>query len=185
MAKHKRKRFNKDSQRFYEEAVFLGSNTDGSNETKSQVDLEMGSDEYEDMIEDRSKEARVKEEEFHTDLERNNESLRRSQIDKHEITAAFRTGQRKYNRYMSKEVKVGKMKDIIESGLDKRIPRKDFDDELYDDGISGDEFPVEAARDHKQEFEKLREIPTIDTDKDGVKDEPVMTPGMKRLSKYM
>lgn len=187
MAK-RRRRYSKDMHRFYEQATFLAGNSDGSNDTKTQVDLDIGSDAYEDMLESRDKDTKVEEEQFHSKLEETNESLRQTQIGKHEITEAFRTGQRKYRRYMSKDVKTRQVKAVIENGLDKKISKHDFDDELYDDGISGDEFPKEAARDHKQEFEERREIPTVDTNKDGIvddQDDVMMTPGMKKLSRYM
>ena len=165
--------------------VFGSSNSDSSNDTKSQVSLAIGSEAYEDFKEGLQAEQKKKsgEEEFHAELEVDNRGLRTRQLEKENIANAYNaTGQKKYRRFMSKEVQVKPMKKIIEDGLDRRIPRKDFNDELYDDGISGDEFGKEAARDYRNELNDL-----LDTNKDGQvdsSDEP-MTPAERRLYKYM
>lgn len=171
--------------------VFSKTGSDSSNDTKGQLHLLPGTPGYEEYQQRRKEalEKKTQEEPFHAQLETENRSLRIVQVKKDEIQAAYNnTGQKKYRRFMSKDVQVRKMTDVIEDGLGRNIPRRDFEDELFDDGISGDDFPKEAARDYKKEFESVREIPTVDTNGDGVvdgEDDSVMTPGMRRLGRYM
>lgn len=97
-------------------------------------------------------------------------------------------GRRKYRRYMSKDVQVGRVRRIIEGGLDRRISRHSFDDELHDDSISGDTFAREAVSDYKKEFSRKCDTPTTDTNNDGVvnqDDDVIMTPGMRKMSRYL
>lgn len=184
MVKRRRKK------RTAEDNVFLKSGSDSSNDAKEQVDLSIGTQAYEEFQAKRSEEIekKAKEEPFHEKLETENRLLRTNQLKKQRLAEAYDVGKKKYRRYMSKETQVKKMTGVIEGGLDRHIPKKDFNDELYDDGISGDEFSHEAAKDYKQEFRQKREVPTVDTNNDGVidgQDEVQMTPGMRRLAKYM
>lgn len=97
-------------------------------------------------------------------------------------------GRRKYRKYMQKHAHSKRVKKVIENGLDRKISERSFEDDLHDDTIAEKEFPKEAARDYKAEFDAKREVPVIDTNNDGVVDENddvVMTPGMRKLSKYM
>lgn len=186
----RRRRRNLKPKRQYADNVFLNSDNDSTNDSKNQLDLTPGEAAYKEYLENRKEELKKKQEEepFHAELEIQNRTLRSRQIKKNKIENAYDTGKKKYRRYMSKDVQVKKMTKIIDDGLDRHIPRRDFNDELFDDGISGDEFPKEAARDYKKEFNKKRELPTEDTNHDNViddKDEPVMTPGMRKLAKYM
>lgn len=171
---------------------FNSDNTSGnsSSDAKSQVSLDIGSDAYEEMREDLQQIQQNKEieEPFHEELEDDNEQLRDEQITKQKIADSFRTPQYKYRRYMSKDVNRKKVQTVIEKGLEKDVPKRDFEDELHDDGISADEFPHEAAVDYKQEYHERLKQRTVDTNQDGKidhEDEPVVTPELEQLGKYM
>ena len=95
---------------------------------------------------------------------------------------------RKYRKYMSKDTQVGKVKRVIEHGLDRNVSRRSFDDELHDDSINADEFPREAISDYRREFVHKCSVPTSDTNHDGVvdsDDDVIMTPGMRKMSRYL
>lgn len=171
--------------------VYYNSDTDTwSNDAMEQPYLMPGTQSYEAYQEQQAKDSPDNpDDDFHAALEDANEEYREEQVEEDEaLEKATRESKRKYRRYMSKEVQRKKAEKIIEEGLGRDIPSRDFSDELYDDGVSGDKFIHEAAVDYKHEFEeKTREIPDIDTDKDGDVDEDdaYMTPGMKKMARYM
>lgn len=95
---------------------------------------------------------------------------------------------RKYMDFMKKHELVAKARSIIERGLGRKVGKKDFEDELFDPGVTAKTFIREAVDDHEPELRSLMSEPTVDTNGDRVvdgDDEPVMTPGMSRMARYM
>lgn len=170
--------------------VFGSSNSDSSNDAKGQINLLPGTSAYKQYYDQKKAEIEKKDanEQRLDEIEVKERTLRSARLRKDELQRAYDTGKKKYRRYMSKDVQVKKIQDVIEDGLGHNISRKDFNDELFDDGISGDEFPREAVKDHKREFDRLKDLPQMDTNGDGIvnkDDSAEMTPGMRRLSRYM
>lgn len=170
--------------------VYYNSGTDTwSDDAREQLSLIPGTSTYENYIESR-KEASVDEpdDEFHEELEIHNEDYRENQIEKEKDIEVHNVGKRKYRRYMSKDVQSKDTIKIAENGLDRHVSKHDLNDELFDDGVSGDVYKKEVLRDYKHEFEKKREIPNVDSDHDGDidgEDDVYMTPGMKKMARYM
>lgn len=171
--------------------VYYNSDTDTwSNDTHEQPYLMPGTQSYEAYQEQQLKDdPNQPDDEFHKNLEEDNEDYREEQVQEDkEFEKKSEVTRRKYRRYMSKEVQRKAAEKIIEDGLERDIPTRDFSDELYDDGVSGDKFVHEAAVDYKHEFdEKTREVPEVDNNGDGKVDEDdaYMTPGMKKMARYM
>lgn len=94
----------------------------------------------------------------------------------------YNVERRKYRRQMSKYDDVPEVQKIVKDGIDKNIKAKDMHGEIYDDGISSDDFTHKVVSGYKHELDKL-----INTDNngDGQVDEDDVYPGMRRMSKYM
>ena len=171
--------------------VYYNSDTDTwSNDANEQPYLMPGTQSYEAYVEQQKESSPSKpDDEFHQELEMDNEDYREEQVNEDKsFEKESQDMRRKSRRYMSKEVKRKEAEKIIEEGLGRDIPTREFSDELYDDGVSADKFIHESAVDYKAEFEeKAREVPEVDTNKDGQidEDDAYMTPGMKKLSRYM
>ena len=139
-----------------------------------------------------SREARKQTEEanveFHDELEEHNTDLitTAGENDMAENEYSYSTGKRKYRRYMSKEVQTPEVAKLASEALDRHIPKRDFEDELHDDGIDAKNYPKEALVDYRDELAK-KELPVKDKDKDGDidKDDAEITPAMSKMARYM
>ena len=95
---------------------------------------------------------------------------------------------RNYRNRIRKAEKAKEAREIIEGGLGHAVPVGDLDDEIRDVSVSPDEVVREAVRDHRAEFDEKLATPTEDTNQDGKvddEDDVVMTPGMRRMARYM
>lgn len=95
---------------------------------------------------------------------------------------------RKYMDFMKKNGLVKKARSIIEKGLGRKVSRKDFDDELYDPGVTVKSFIHDAVIDHRGELSERMSMPVSDTNGDHVvdgEDDAIPTPGMRRMARYM
>lgn len=95
---------------------------------------------------------------------------------------------RNYRDRLRKEDAAKKAREIVEDGLGHAVSPFDLDDEIRDVGIRPDEVVREAVRDHRAEFLSRCETPEVDTTGDGKvdeEDEPLMTPGMRRMARYI
>lgn len=177
--------------------VVLGSD---SNDDKEQLSLFQGSESYEayaavkkrnDMIKsDKSVATNLTIE----DICRNDKELKCMQKDKDDIEYAYMKAHEDYiNSYACqsanrearkarqnlKRAQVPKAKRVIEGALDHKIPVKDFSDEISDYGVSPDKFIKESADDYKREINKKKSQEESDDN------DVYMTPGMRRLMRYM
>jgi hypothetical protein len=94
----------------------------------------------------------------------------------------------KYRRYMFKDTQSKKAEKTAETALGRDVSQREFHDELYDDGVSGDEFMHEAMVDYKDELAEKEAIPLKDTDHDGDvdrEDEPTPSKAQRRMERYM
>lgn len=107
------------------------------------------------------------------------------------MDAAHDVAARKFRRRRSKERKIAEVKDIAHEALDKDIPvhntfnmpgQRSMDDELQDDGVNEKSFVKECLRDYEAD---LKEIYNNDNNNDGRTDDDDITPGMRRMMKYM
>ena len=135
--------------------------------------------------EDKAKQADT----FHEELEETNEGRYRGRKKRNiEADKGEKEGSRKYRRYMSKDVQSKTVQKIAEDGLDRHVSRNEFQDELFDDGVSSKEYKKDALQDYESEFNaRASELPDTDRDKDGDIDEDDIefTPGMRKMAKYM
>lgn len=95
---------------------------------------------------------------------------------------------RNYRDRIRKEDAAKEAREIIEDGLGHAVSQSDLDDEIRDVGIRPDEVVREAVRDHRTEFLARCSTPEVDTTGDGKvddEDEPLMTPGMRRMARYI
>lgn len=108
-----------------------------------------------------------------------------------EMDVAHDVAARKFRRRRSKERKIGKVRDIAQDALGRDIPvhntlnipgKRSMDDELQDDGVSEKAFVSDCLRDYEAD---LKEIYNADNNHDGKQDEDDITPGMRRMMKYM
>ena len=178
------------------EKVYYNSDTDTwSNDSHEQPYLMPGTESYKAMQEVQEKqENKKKGDEFHEQLEIENESLREDQLSKSELlNEAYNVGNRKFRRRRSKERQNKKIEKIIEQGLGQDVDikggtsaafnaptAKSCNDELYNDSISEKDYKKEVIKDYKHDFE---EIVHEDKDNDGNEDE--WTPGMRKMARYM
>lgn len=170
--------------------VYYNSDTDTwSDDSREQFSLLPGTSTYKDYMEDKElAKEKAAGDEFHDELEHQNEVYRELQLDKEKDHEVHNVGKRKYRRYMSKDVQSKDAIKIAENGLDRHVSKRDLNDELFDDGISGDSYKHEVLEDYKSEFNEKRQIPNVDSDHDGDIDEDddaYMTPGMKKMARYM
>ncbi|MBO5435594.1 hypothetical protein J6A31_07360 [bacterium] len=175
--------------------IYYNSSTDTwTNDAREQLSLIPQSNAYDDYQKKVMKQQEAAEKSSEVDNKINQPEKEKKVSDKScekdEIKKAYRKGEQgraKYRKRMSKEVQVSHMQKVLSDGLDRHVSRHEFDDELHDDSILAREFPTEAAIDHKAEFDSKRELPAIDVNANGIIDvqEEPMTPGMKKLARYM
>jgi hypothetical protein len=98
---------------------------------------------------------------------------------------------RKFRRKMSKEQHAKRIQKIAQNGIGERIlihnslgipGARSMDDELYDDGSDEKHFAKDVLEDYKSD---LKSACNTDNDHDGDVDEDDITPGMRKMMKYM
>lgn len=95
---------------------------------------------------------------------------------------------RNYRNRMQKEGMAKEVRGIIEDGLGRPVPMSDLDDEIRDVGLTASTMIREAVQDHRGEFLARCATPEVDTTGDGKideEDEPLLTPGMRRMARYI
>lgn len=140
---------------------------------------------------DEQKQKDLEEQEKHakqTALEDDSVDIAPEELEK---TMAHDVAVRKFRRKRGKERKVGEAQKIAKDAIDKDIPehnplkipgKRSMDEELQDDGIDEKKFVGEVLRDYESD---LREIYNADNNKDGQTDEDDITPGMRKMMRYM
>lgn len=186
MAKHRRK-----------QAVYHNNMTDNwTNDAKEQLSLLPGSDGYEarqaKLVESNpmSKENldEVAEEQFDLDEERKLEKKSHQFSD--DFDESFTKGQKsasvlKYRAMARRQDAVRQTAKIASNGLDRTVTEKEI--ESVNDSITKRPEDVpRTLRNYEEELED-REIPTVDSNGDGKidEDDAYITPGMKKMRKYM
>lgn len=95
---------------------------------------------------------------------------------------------RNYRNRMQKEDMAKEVRGIIEDGLGRPVSMSDLDDEIRDVGVTANTMIREAVQDHRGEFLARCATPEVDTTGDGridEEDEPLLTPGMRRMARYI
>jgi hypothetical protein len=179
--------------------VYYNNDTDTwVNDSAEQFSLAPGSKEYEQykaqlQIDDKHE----SDEQCEKSIEHDEHLSDKKSDEKDMIGSAYDVATRKHRRKMSKERQNKDIQKIVDGGLGKHtdikggfmgsidLPSVTCKDEMYDDGIDAKHYKKEVIQDYKKEFKKVREVPVIDTDGDGKEDDTVMTPGMRKMAKYM
>lgn len=108
-----------------------------------------------------------------------------------DIDMAHDVAVRKFRRKRSKERKIDEVRDIAKGALNKDIPvhntfnipgRRSMDEELHNDSVDEKSFVGECLRDYESD---LKELYDSDNNRDGQTDDDDITPGMRRMMKYM
>ena len=185
--------------------VYYNSSTDTwSNDSMTEPYLMPGTEAYEayqQNLENQFGEEGKEADEFHKEYAESIEDDRIEKTDKEKnIDEAYNVANRKFRRRRSKERQNEEIEKIIEGGLGKDIdldgglageyglPSISSNDEAYDDGINAAQYAHEVIKDYKKQFEAtVRDIPDVDNNNDGKIDEQdaEMTPGMKKMAKYI
>lgn len=87
-----------------------------------------------------------------------------------------------------KRSQVKQAKYIIEDAIGKRISVRDFSDEITDNGVSPDDFIKESVKEYKHEINEKKNQREFDTNHDGKiddDDDVILSPGMRKLMRYM
>lgn len=87
-----------------------------------------------------------------------------------------------------KRSQVKQAKCIIEDAIGKRISVRDFSNEITDNGVSPDDFIKESAKEYKHEINEKKNQREFDTNHDGKiddDDDVILSPGMRKLMRYM
>lgn len=107
----------------------------------------------------------------------------------------------KVMRQMQKFAQMDEAKEQVMDAVGHKLAHDEFDDELYDDSISGGDFIEEALKDHPKseieavkkakkengdDFKKKRRVPELKTQEEIDKENqaPYFGPGSKTLNKY-
>lgn len=145
-----------------------------------------GTPERERMLE--QQEARQEELELEQQIQRKEDDQAQEERQVETAYGGAEQGIRNYRNFMRKYEQVSDTRDIIEEGLGRSVSRKDLNDELYDPAVTASNFKKEAVADHAAEFARKREMPEFDTNGDGKideEDDTIMTPGMKRMARFL
>lgn len=185
--------------------VYYNSDTDTwTNDSHEEPYLMPGTEAYEAYQKTLAENsASQKDDEFHEKLEDRNEDLRKEQLAKEaSLDHAYEVANRKFRRRMSKERQNKEIQNIVSDGLGSGIDISggvltkvgvhgvdtSNQDELYDDGIDADHYKKAVISEYKGELnEAMREVPNVDTNGDGEidSDDVEVTPGMRRMARYM
>lgn len=108
-----------------------------------------------------------------------------------DVDMAHDVAVRKFRRKRSKERKVDEVRDIAKDALNRDIPvhntfnipgQRSMDEELHNDGVDEKTFVGACLRDYESD---LKELYDNDNNRDGQTDDDDITPGMRKMMKYM
>ena len=183
-------------------SVFHNNDSDTwVNDTNEQLSIMPGTQAYKAYVEQRKSEQDGQDLKDKVDGNADARQQEKERKNKEEeLNDAYSVANRKFRRRMSKSVQDKEIQRIVDNGLGKHVSifgniwaklgfgGKSNQDELYDDGISADEYKKAVISDYKSDLkEAMTELPDVDHDHDGDIDEDdiVLTPGMRAMSKYM
>ncbi len=183
-------------------SVFHNNDSDTwVNDTNEQLSIMPGTQAYKAYVEQRKSEQDGQDLKDKVDGNADARQQEKERKNKEEeLNDAYSVANRKFRRRMSKSVQDKEIQRIVDNGLGKHVSifgniwaklgfgGKSNQDELYDDGISADEYKKAVISDYKSDLkEAMTELPDVDYDHDGDIDEDdiVLTPGMRTMSKYM
>lgn len=170
----------------------------GSAGSMEQLDLSHGSMAYKEYVAERTgslvlannttsekkpSDDVVEEKQFESEVEPSVSEASELAVKKRKLHDAYLRGNSiGYNTDLRrrKRGQVKKAKKVIEEGLDCNISKRDFDDEIYDNGITADEFMHEAVKDHASEFDKMYNQSSSNDD-----EVDMDTPAGRRMRKYL
>lgn len=178
--------------------VYYKSDTDTwSNDAMEQPYLMPGTESYKAMQSQNEEKKELKKgDEFHDELEFQNETLRKRQLDKSKmIDEAFNVGSRKFRKVRAKKRVQDQTERIIEDGIGKNVDIKGgiagdialgcsgvSKKLVYDDGVNPEEYQTQVIRSYEPEF---KEACDKDNNNDGQIDDDDWTPGMHKMARYM
>lgn len=169
--------------------VYYNNDTDTwSNDSGEQPYLMPGSEAYEayqERLKAQEKAKKEKELELQAEKQLMDELTDKEKYKK--VGDVFDVGTRKFRSQQKKASQNKSIEKLVEGGLGHDVKVNKQSSALYDDSLNEAEYKKAVVSEYKKEAEKVREIPTVDTNGDGKidKDDVQMTPGMKSLMRYM